>query len=171
MQEGVIEPSYASVRGEGAKQEEVGVRTVESGSEGRIGILTTFGTARAIMLTLPLPPKECHQNFRGAHVTRERMAAVRDARYWAWAAATKLSETYGLLPQWDRCAVSLAFRFPDARRRDIWNFAGACKAYLDGLADAGVMADDSGIVFGQVSAVIDRGNPGVTITITPMEGE
>jgi Holliday junction resolvase RusA-like endonuclease len=130
--------------------------------------------ARAVIVELPLPPKECHQNFRGAHATRERMVAVRYARYLAWQTATQLSTTggYGLLPEWERCAVSLAFRFPDARRRDIWNFAGACKAFLDGLADAGVMADDSDIVYGQVSAVIDRHVSGVTITIMPIaEGE
>jgi hypothetical protein len=71
-------------------------------------------------------------------------------------------------PRWTRCSVSLAFRFPDRRRRDIFNYAGACKPYLDGLVDAGVMADDSGIEWGEISRCIDREHPGVTIKIEPI---
>jgi Holliday junction resolvase RusA-like endonuclease len=64
--------------------------------------------------------------------------------------------------------VDVHFRYPDKRRRDLFNFAAACKQYLDGLCDAGVYRDDSGIVWGTLSCEVDREAPGVTITVTEM---
>jgi Holliday junction resolvase RusA-like endonuclease len=122
----------------------------------------------SVSFDLPLPPKECHQNRSGRTTGwRETARVVREARDFA-CLTSLMQSTYEMCPRWRRCSVSLLFRFPDRRRRDLFNYAGACKPYLDGLVDAGVMADDSGIEWGEISRCIDREHPGVTIKIEPI---
>lgn len=125
-------------------------------------------TARAISIELPLPPPLLHQNNGGRTSGWQAQAqAKREARLYAKLTARNLTT-----PPIERCTVSLIFRFPDKRRRDIWNYAAACKQYLDGLVDAGIMADDSGIIAGDVTGSVEKGNPGVTIIVREiMEGE
>lgn len=62
---------------------------------------------------------------------------------------------------------SLAFFYPDARKRDDDNTEGSfgIKAYRDGIADA-LMMDDHGLKKIAVSTFqIDRSNPRVEITL------
>lgn len=42
-----------------------------------------------------------------------------------------------------RCVVSVAFGLPDRRTRDLDNLIASAKPLLDGLVDAGILADDS----------------------------
>lgn len=125
-----------------------------------------MSSGRTVVIDMPLPPRECHQNRSGRRDGwREEAAARRGARQYARAAVVQAYHGQEI-PRWERCAVGLHFRYPDKRRRDLFNFAGACKAYLDGMGDAGVYRDDAGIVWGTLSCEVDAANPGVTITVT-----
>jgi len=44
---------------------------------------------------------------------------------------------------WKQAWVVITLYPPDGRKRDIDNFGGACKAFLDGITLAGVLTDDS----------------------------
>lgn len=65
---------------------------------------------------------------------------------------------------YERAVVSIAYYFPDARRRDPDNYAG--KMILDGLTAAGIIQDDD---FAHIRLVlageIDRENPRTEIEI------
>ena len=45
-------------------------------------------------------------------------------------------------PRWGKAVYKAVFLFPDARRRDPDNCIASLKAYLDGIADAGLVAND-----------------------------
>jgi hypothetical protein len=42
----------------------------------------------------------------------------------------------------ERAAVHYRFEFPDRRRRDAANYIQACKPYIDGIVDSGLIVDD-----------------------------
>lgn len=81
-----------------------------------------------------------------------------------WAArAAKVHQRF------DKAAVTLRYHFPDNRRRDPDNYNG--KFILDGLREAGVLADDD---FGHISLTVERGdvdkrNPRVEVRISERE--
>ena len=126
---------------------------------------------RGISVELPLPPKECHQNRSGRTDGWRTAATVQHAARLAGMIVATQALEGRVPPRWERCSVTAAFRYPDARRRDLFNMAGAIKNYLDGIGDAGIYRDDSGIVWGELSCEIDRERPGVTITIEPVKGD
>jgi hypothetical protein len=132
------------------------------------------GELRGLIIDLPLPPTACWPNRQRVH-WRERWAAQREAKQWGeYAGTDALHAAFGVpyqAPYWDRCAVTVRFRWPDARRRDLDNALGACKPYFDSFTDLCIWSDDSGVSFTIPPAVIDREHPGVEITITPAEGE
>jgi hypothetical protein len=117
---------------------------------------------RAIIVELPLPPKECWPNRQRVH-WRTRYDAQVTAGQWAMIAA--ISVVGFDAPHWERCRASILFRWPDARKRDLDGALGACKPYLDALAGVGIYRDDAGIVEMTLRAEIDRANPGVVITV------
>jgi hypothetical protein len=62
---------------------------------------------------------------------------------------------------------TLAFFFPDARRRDDDNAAASCKAYRDGIAKALCIDDHTLRMAAAPSIQIDRLNPRLEITLIP----
>ena len=62
-------------------------------------------------------------------------------------------------------SILIAFRYPDKRRRDDHNYY---KAICDAVA-AGLGIDDKDIRIRTESVVVDRENPGFTITVTDEE--
>ena len=58
------------------------------------------------------------------------------------------------------------FYFRDLRRRDRDNLLASLKAAFDGLADAHILEDDSGLVHLPVRIEKDRENPRVELEIT-----
>ena len=113
-----------------------------------------------IALSLPTPPMMKHVHAKGHW--RARYAATHPARRGAYlcaVAALGRSEP----PRWKRARFVYNFYWGDARSRDPSNALAACKAYQDGLADAGIVEDDRG-VFPAVGAwEIDRERPRLEI--------
>ncbi len=71
---------------------------------------------------------------------------------------------------WQRASEHTTFYFAQNRRRDKDNFSAMLKSARDGIVDAGLLADDSGLVQHPVTFAIDRENPRVEIEIRKGEG-
>lgn len=91
-----------------------------------------------ITIELPLPrkaahPNHCKQNWRA------KAGAAKKNRHDSWFVAKQ----YKPAKPFKRAEVQTVFYL--ARRQDGDNLLSWCKAYYDGLQDAGVVANDSGI--------------------------
>ena len=111
--------------------------------------------AESFVVVLRWPDAALHHNHRGLTVRRGRGKvwsakgdAVRSARSMAHAEAVAVLGGQAP-PRWSEFMVSLHFgpKPPDRKGKcpDGKNLDEACKAYIDGLQDAGIMANDSGM--------------------------
>lgn len=116
-----------------------------------------------LSFTMPLPPKELSPNAR-VHWAK-KFRAVREYRSLAKFHAGIAGALCRGLP-WERAEVSLTFYFPHKRVRDGDNAIASMKAAFDGMSDAGVIANDSGLTHLPPTLLVDRDNPRVEITLT-----
>lgn len=123
-----------------------------------------------IRLTLPVPAKPLWPNRRPHWAEKAR--AIKDARFSAFAyardAVWKLDPQDHRPPMWSEAETRVVFYFPDARTRDRDNAAAALKAYWDGIADAGVVANDAGLIHYPPELRVDRDRPRVEIEVLPL---
>jgi len=115
-----------------------------------------------LKLVLPLPPKVLQPNrARGTHWgTRSR--AVKKYRSDAGLAAKALGDC-GF--PWPRVKVFLAFYFAENRKRDQDNFIAAMKSAFDGLADAGVVENDTDLTPMPPKFFVDKNDPRVELML------
>ena len=95
-----------------------------------------------------------------------KASAVKAYRIAAWARTLK---TIGRkrAPKWETATGHAVFFFAVKRRRDKDNLAASLKAAWDGITDAGIMANDSGLTPMPVEIVVGpTERPRVEITIT-----
>jgi Holliday junction resolvase RusA-like endonuclease len=121
--------------------------------------------ARAVTITLPLPPTQLHPNVSGGW--RAKAGWAKCAREVAMGCA------YNVRPAepFTRCVARADFRFTQHRRRDGDNLMAWLKHSIDGLTDAAIWIDDSVVTWQPPTITVQPGQPGgVTITIEPMEG-
>ena len=117
----------------------------------------------AITIVLPIPPVEVRPNGR-AH-WRTKAAAVKKMRDIA---VLECWHAIGMKkPLWSTARISYDWYHPTKRLLDRDNIIGSCKAYLDGIVSAGVLADDNGVTLEPVGRFVDPKNPRVEITVTP----
>lgn len=117
-----------------------------------------------LRIVLPLPPKVLSPNSRCHWATKAQ--AVKGYRL----AARLLA-----MHQWDSrqkpmasADVTCTFRFGDRRRRDRDNLQASMKAAFDGLADAGIVSDDSAFRHEtRIGEVTD--DPHVEVVVAEME--
>ena len=116
-----------------------------------------------ITVTLPLPSRALHAHTKGHW--RTKAGPTQAAREMAAHSARQLRPPV----PFEAVTVSLCFFWPDNRRRDTLNSVQGIKPYIDGLIDAGLMADDRWQVMsiGRIVSSIDRDNPRVDITVAP----
>lgn len=117
-----------------------------------------------IVVTVPLPSANLSPNKRVHWATK-----ARDARYhreFAKLRACKALLHYDKKPQWKMAVVSCEAFFDVNRKRDGDNFIAAMKSTFDGLADAGIVENDSGFIHMPPVFSLDRQKPRVEITIT-----
>ncbi|MFN9114558.1 MAG: endodeoxyribonuclease RusA [Pseudomonadota bacterium] len=93
-----------------------------------------------VRFTLPMPPKVLSPNARPHWAVKAK--AAKAYRFSARMAATAAWPVYA--PSLDEADVVCVFRFKDRRNRDRDNLLASMKAAFDGLADAGVVRNDSG---------------------------
>lgn len=119
---------------------------------------------KRIELFLPLPPAILHPNSRPHWAAKAK--ATREARRLAFI------EARAAYRQRRPMAVPrLSFTFILARQRDNDGLVAWVKAYIDGLQDAGVFANDGKAELGFVRRVktVKGVNPGVTILVEDVE--
>lgn len=124
----------------------------------------------AITITLPIPPVAVRPNGRSHW--RAKAKAVKVMKSHAGCEAISIA-TFNLrwkdMPCWTHARVRYDWYHPTKRLLDRDNIIGSCKAYLDGIVSAGVLADDNGVTLEPVGRFVDKDNPRVEITITPTE--
>lgn len=117
-----------------------------------------------ITLTMSLPAKELSPN--GRYYFMKKSAATKAARLESkLLAISKMNELGIDPPRWKTATMKARFYFPTKRRRDRSNCAASLKAHEDGLTDAGVWQDDSGVVHEPPEILFDKSNPRLEITI------
>jgi crossover junction endodeoxyribonuclease RusA len=119
-----------------------------------------------ITITLPLPPKELSPNAR-VHWAK-KAGTTKKARALAWGEARALGWPNRKLLPWLRAQTQAVFYFPTERDRDQDNAAASLKPYWDGIADAGVVLSDAGLVHLPPRLLVDRERPRVELTLRPL---
>lgn len=144
-------------------------RTSEGGAQERYTGIALYPQAPnavepgTIVLLLPLPSKALSPNARVHWGALAR--AKRIYRSTAWALA--LEYTACRRPRHARATVQATFYHRTARRRDGDNLLASLKAAFDGIAEAGIVANDSGMTHLPVIQKIDARRPRVEIVIVP----
>jgi Holliday junction resolvase RusA-like endonuclease len=116
---------------------------------------------RSIRITLPLPDRILSPNARAHWATKSR--AVKAARATARYEATVAGGACLMLTT---ARIDIRAFHTIARRRDRDNLISSCKAYFDGLADAGLIANDSGFTLGPVVFGVDKANPRLELEVS-----
>jgi hypothetical protein len=116
-----------------------------------------------LTITLPIPSRGLSPNAR-LH-WRNKGSLTKRARWVAKVRTTEALATLQRVPAFS--GYSLAFHYPNARRRDDDNAQASTKAYRDGIADA-LRIDDNTLRMAAVPTfAIDRTNPRLEITLIP----
>ena len=119
-----------------------------------------------IILNIPAPPRAVHPNARVHYFARAR-AVKRYRREVAMIALGARAQASDL--PWQRVRADIRFCYPVRRRRDRDNAIAALKPAFDGLQDAGLIADDSGLEIGRVEFCIAPRVPRCGRTILILE--
>lgn len=114
-----------------------------------------------LVVVLPLPRRELSPNAR-CHWHAKRRAA-KAARATAHYAALQAGGD-GLMLTAARIDIRAFHK--TTRRRDRDNIIASCKAYFDGLADARLIADDSGFTLGPVALCVDEQRPRIELEVS-----
>jgi crossover junction endodeoxyribonuclease RusA len=119
-------------------------------------------------ITLPLPHKHLSPNARPHW--RAKAKATKTARTSvAVEVAAVMSFYESVAPRWKTATVLIRAYFKDARKRDKDNIMASCKAYFDGLADAGLIDNDSGLTHLPMVVAIDKKNPRIEMVVTKQD--
>lgn len=115
-----------------------------------------------ITLRLPVPPRCLSPNSRPHYHAKGR--ATKKARTRAKV------EVMAMLPAGYRpraaCAkIKISWFHKTGHRMDATNCIGSCKAYEDGICDAGLILNDSGVTWLPVEQFTDKTNPRVELTV------
>ena len=116
-----------------------------------------------LVIILPLPSPKLSPNARCHHFAKA--SAVRDHRGWAKLVAKTEMAARRIVGGWKGAVVRPVFYMRDQRRRDKDNHGAMLKSYYDGLVDAGLLADDRGLVPMPVEFGVDRADPRVELHI------
>ena len=135
------------------------------------GIATGNHSQQAVVIELDLPPRCLSPNARAHYFTRA--SAVKRYRTLAMWCTVEAMAKAGLSTNgchWQQVTVQCTFRFAQRRRRDKDNLLASMKAAFDGIADSGLVVDDSAMTHLPVEISIDPTRPSqVIVTIAPQE--
>lgn len=118
----------------------------------------------AITITLPLPPRALSPNGR-SHWAIKAKAVKRYRADAAIAAMAAMNEVGIAPPRWERATATVRVYKRTAHRTDSDNMTASLKAGIDGIADAGVIANDVGLVPMPPEMFVDKKNPRVEIDV------
>ena len=111
---------------------------------------------------LRLPPPELMPNrSRSLHWAKLGSMAADARREGFWLGTEALSVKKWPTPP--KASIKYTFRVKDKRVRDLDALVRACKPWLDGLVDSGVLVDDSGWVLSIAGAELVLGDKNETV--------
>jgi len=126
---------------------------------------------QGLSIDLPLPKKELHPNGGSRHhfgkIARLKKS-VRQTAYYITLAALNRAKP----PQWEDAELTLHFYFGTNRnkgKRDKDNLIAWCKSTLDGVADAGIVANDRCFRVPTVIEEVDLAHPRLIVTVEAAE--
>ncbi len=123
-------------------------------------------------LELPFPNMSLlHAHAKGnSHFAKS--AATKNARALAKFTCIDMLNRNEIKPIAGPVLISYAFFVPDNRKRDVCNMLQACKPFVDGVVDAGVVEGDSwqAMIVYNVTVEIDKKNPRVELRINATGG-
>lgn len=118
---------------------------------------------KSITITLPLPSPKLSPNARTHWAEKAKLTkASRKAAYFAALEALNLRKP----PGWLKARLEVRAFFKTLNFPDPTNFPLSLKAAIDGIADAGIIANDKGLWPERPVFAKDTGNPRMEITIT-----
>jgi crossover junction endodeoxyribonuclease RusA len=121
-----------------------------------------------ITITLPVPHRCLSPNARPHWRTKARAKkAQRDAAYLL--ALEAQGTTYR---QWPTVLVDVKWygRTRTALNMDADNAIATLKGSVDGLQDAGLIVNDNGVRWGDITPGVDKANPRVELVVTRTKG-
>lgn len=117
----------------------------------------------SVSITIPLPPDALKPNAR-PHWSRKARAA-KAYRKHAWA-ATLAATGVGPPERWRRASVQVVAYYPTARHPDPDNLIASLKSAFDGIADAGLIANDKELWPERPVILKDKANPRIEMRIS-----
>lgn len=100
------------------------------------------------ILKLDVPHKDLSQNARVHWAIKSKITKAHRQKSCLLAKICfNQLLTSSLFEPYLKATIGLKFHFKDNRRRDHRNFEGRCKAYDDGIVDAGILKDDDKITW------------------------
>jgi Holliday junction resolvase RusA-like endonuclease len=123
-----------------------------------------------ITITTSLPHAVLNPNRqkRSGRFARWKAAEKNKAKGGAYLAAVVASKNTRLM--WERATVQVTFYLRDRRGLDADqdNRIASIKGVMDGIAEAGIVANDRGLTWLPVRHEVDKVNPRLEITITEL---
>lgn len=125
------------------------------------------GTVNTVTITLPLPHRCLSPNARVHYMVKSKhtkayRTLARDTTMFDGMGVTSLRGAW----YWPSAKVQATFYFKDARRRDRDNMLASLKSAFDGIADAGLVANDADFTYLPVKIEKDAKRPRVELVIT-----
>jgi Holliday junction resolvase RusA-like endonuclease len=109
-----------------------------------------------VIISLPHPHKDLKPNGGTAHRFAKARAAKAAKKATAWACMNQYPR---FAPGWKDVTVEIHAYYTTNRGRDADNLISSCKAILDGICQAGIIANDKGVVWLPVVWLIDKHAP------------
>lgn len=123
-----------------------------------------------LTITVPIPPRDISPNGRPHWRTKARKVKIA-RRQGHDAALDTLDQLKMKPPKWTVASITPMVYIKDRRSRwDRDNIIGACKAYCDGIADAGVVKNDSGFRWNDPVFSVDKSTTRIDLVIERVEG-
>lgn len=125
----------------------------------------------SITIELPIPAKCLHKNNPWTHWGTVSTAKKKARSLARILASSELARQKKAAPKWVRATLRAEWYFRPAKRgkalreHDDDGLTGWLVAYRDGLEDAGIVANDSGIVTLPHTVGVDKANPRVVLTV------
>ena len=123
---------------------------------------------QTVRLQLPLPRDLLPNRRSGAH-WGPHAGNIKQWRYWAMMATADHTMRREWGGRWPAARLDIEWRCA-GKQPDDDNIIAACKPIRDGIADTGIVADDTHITTGTVRIVrVTRADEGLVLTLTRME--
>ena len=130
-----------------------------------------MGQADSITVTIGIPHRALSPNGRAHWRTKAKYRkAQREASHMMAALSLDLTVYAGWPnpPKWPAATIAVQWfgKTANVLRMDADNAIGSLKGAIDGLADAGLLADDRGVTWLPPVFAVDKANPRVELVVT-----